>query len=107
MTAMNDDAPPRSETPGLFIPFILLAASVLLFLIWQVTNVQSQRSGLETARMQIVEAIRAREPQVEESIQINNRFEAFAIDLLELARTNENAQAIVKRHDIQRAAPRK
>ena len=107
MTAMNDEEPPRPETTGLFIPFILLAVSVLLFLIWQVANVQSQRSGLKTMKMQMEEAIRAREPQVEQAIQINNRFEAFAIDLLELARTNENAQAVVKRHDIQRAAPRK
>jgi len=105
MTGDEPGAP--LETRGVFVPFILLAVSMVLFLVWQITNILNQRAGLQTAKAQAEEAIRTREPQVAQAVQINNRFEALAIDLLELARTNENAQAIVKKHDIQRAAPPK
>ena len=100
---MSDGEHTRVPAHGLFIPFILLAASVLIFLAWQVANVAAQRSGVKNAKTQLAEAIQKREPQVAQSIEIKARFEALAIDLVELSKTNEKALAIVKKYDISRA----
>ena len=102
---MNDNAPSGGPTPGLFIPFIILAASVLVFLVWQISNVQSQRTGLGVAKAQVADAIQKREPQVAQAIEMKTRFEALGTDLLELSKTDEKAMAIVKKYNIQRALP--
>ena len=102
---MNDTEHSSTASPGLFIPFVLLAASVLVYLIWQVANVQGQRSGVKAAKAQVADAIQKREPQVAQSIEVKNRLEALAIDLLELSKTDEKALAIVRKYDIQRALP--
>ncbi len=102
---MNDNAPSSGPTPGLFIPFIILAASVLVFLVWQISNVQSQRTSLAKAKAEVAEAIQKREPQVAQAIEMKTRFEALGMDLLELSKTDEKAMAIVKKYNIQRALP--
>ena len=102
---MPDDDSPPLRTTGLFIPFLLLAAGLLLSLIWQITGVQAQRSSLKATKAQLSENIQKREPQVTQAAEIKTRLEALAIDLLELSRTDSTALAIVKKYDIQRALP--
>lgn len=92
----------ETRTPPLFIPFILLAVGLLLSLVWQIANVQAQRSTFQTTKAQLTEAIEKREPQGAQAIEIKARFEALAIDLLELANTNPNAKAIVQKYEIER-----
>ena len=101
---MSDDSP-RRRTAGIFIPFVLLSASVLFSLLWQIMSVQSQRTASNTTKAQLADAIKKREPQVAQAVEIKNRLEALAIDLLELSKTDPTAQAIVKKFDIQRALP--
>ena len=100
---MNEGEHSSVPVRSLFIPFVLLAASVMLFLVWQVANVAAQRSGVKAAKTQLAEAIQKREPQVAQSIEIKTRFEALTIDLLELSKTNEKALAIVKKYNVQQA----
>lgn len=102
---MSDGDPHPSPAPGLFVPFVILAASILTYLVWQVSNVQAQRSGLQVNKSKLAEAIQQREPQVAQSVELKTRLEALAIDLLELAKTDEKAMVIVKKFDIQRALP--
>ena len=102
---MNDSDPSGAPARGLFIPFLLLAASVLLLIVWQIASVASQRSGLKTAQAQLADAIQKREPQVAQSIEIKNRLQALSVDLLELSKTNERALAIVKKYQIDQALP--
>ena len=102
---MNDDAPSNAPARDLFIPFVTLAASVLAYLVWQVSNVRIERSGIQANKSKLAEAIQKREPQVTQSVEIKTRLEALAIDLLELSKTDEKAMAIVKKFDIQRAIP--
>lgn len=102
---MNDAEHPSRPGPGLFIPFVLLAASVLVYLVCQVANVQGQRTAVKAAKAQLADAIQKREPQVAQSIELKNRLEALAIDLLELSKTDEKALAIVRKYEIQRALP--
>ena len=101
---MSDDYQ-RRRTPGLFIPFILLAAAVLFSLLWQILTIQSQYAGSKAMKAQLADAIQKRAPQVAQAVEIKNRLEALAIDLLQLAKTDPTAQAIVKRHGIERALP--
>ena len=102
---MNDGDFPDTPARSLFLPFVLLAASLLVFLIWQIASVQTQRSGIKAAKTQLAEAIQQREPQVTQSNEIKKRLESLAIDLLELSKTDEKALGIVKKYDIQRALP--
>ena len=102
---MNDGDPSRAPAPGLFIPFLLLAASVLALLLWQISSVQSRRTSLATGKAQLAEAIQKREPQVAQSLEIKTRLQALAMDLLELSQTNERALAVVKKYNIQQALP--
>jgi hypothetical protein len=102
---MSDSDPSTAPTRSLFVPFVILAASVAAYLVWQVFNVQTQRSGFKATKSKLAEAIQQREPQVTQSIEIKTRLEALAIDLLELSKTDEKAMAIVKKYEIQRALP--
>ena len=100
-TEFESDAP-RTRTSPLFIPFILLAVSVLFSLLWQIASVWAQRSTFLTTKTQLAEAIQKREPQAAQAAEIKTRLEALANDLLDLAKTNSNAEAIVKKFEIQR-----
>lgn len=102
---MNDGDTSNAPARGLFCPFVILAASVMAYLVCQISNVQTQRSGSQANKAKLAEAIQKREPQVTQSIEIKTRLEALAIDLLELSKTDEKAMAIVKKYDIQRALP--
>ena len=99
---MDDTDSQLRLTSPLFLPFILLAASVLLSLVWQIATVQAQRSNFKTTKAQLAETIQKREPQVAQATEIKNGLEALANDLLELSKTNPNAAAIVKKYNIQR-----
>ena len=56
----------------------------------------------KSTKVQLAEAIKQREPQVAQATEIKSGLEALANDLLELAKTNPAAAAIVKKYDIQR-----
>lgn len=102
-----EDAPGAQSSP-LFLPFMLLGASVLFSLIWQIANVQAQRSTIKTTKVQLGDAIVKCGPQVSQAGEIKARLEALGNDLLELAKTNPKAAAIVKKYGIERneAAPK-
>ena len=102
---MNEDDSRRRRAPGLFIPFVLLAVAVLFIMLWLNLSVFSQRSGFQGAKAQLAEAIEKRAPQVTQAAEFKNRLEALAIELLELARTDPTAEAIVKKNGIERALP--
>lgn len=102
---MTDDHSAPRATPGLFIPFVLLAVGLIFSLLWQIAGIQAQRSAFVATKAQLADAIQKREPQVAQAIEIKNRLEALAIDLLELSKTDQTAQTIVKKHGIERALP--
>ena len=102
---MSDTDHSHAPAPGIFVPFILLASSALLLLIWQVSNLQSQRSSLAKAKAEAAQTIQKREQQVAQAIEMRTRFEALGMDLLELSKTDAKAMAIVKKYNIQRSLP--
>lgn len=102
MNSMDDSDSTRGRHSPLFLPFIFLSVGVLFSLIWQIATLQAQRGTFQMTKAQLAEAIQKREPQVAQAAEIKTRLEALASDLIELAKSNPNAAAIVKKYDIQR-----
>lgn len=82
-----------------FIPLLLLALSLAIVFIWQLTNLSSQRSIFQST-------ITRQEELVKQSKTVQGTLEKLVIDLLELARSGDtDAQAVVQKYNIQQQAP--
>lgn len=99
---MNDKHPganpmnPREENTKVFSPFwplCLLALSLAGFLGWQVTAAAQQRSAL--LRLADQQALLS-----EQAAQAAGKLQAMMMDLLELSRTDADAQSIVDKYGI-------
>src|SRR4051812_27203568 len=102
---MNPEHSPRRPTPSFLIPFALLALSFAVLLIYQIVNLSKQHSGMQDTKKQLTEIIGQREALVKQSTELQAKLQAMAVDLLELAKTNEKAQSIVQKYNIQQNAP--
>ena len=102
---MSEEHSRHSRSHALFIPFILLAASLLLLLTWQLYLTKLQYSGLKGTRIQLAETLKQREPQAAQGVEIQNRLKALAIDILHLAKTDKAAEAIARKYSFQQAIP--
>lgn len=90
---MND-----SEISNPFLPILLLILSVAVVLIWQVNNIAQQRSALQIGIGQLQEPTR-------QSQQFQGNLQRFLTDLLELAKTDPQAKAVVDKYGIRQQAP--
>ena len=81
-----------------FLPVLLLALSLLLFFIFQINNVTEQRTALKTA-------IDRQDQVVKQSRQIQDLLKNVALDLLNAAKTDDNAKQIVTKYNIQQQPP--
>jgi predicted PurR-regulated permease PerM len=82
-----------------FLPLTLLAVSFLIILVWQLTNITSQRSGLQNL-------IQNQQQAVQQSRQVQTGLEKLVNDLLDLAQNGDaDAKAIVTKFGIARQAP--
>jgi hypothetical protein len=77
-----------------FFPLLLLTISVAVLFLWQLMVNYQQRSLLQAN-------IQRQDELVSRSRKIQSHVELLLKDLLALAATNEQAQAIVKKYDIQ------
>jgi len=84
----------------IFFPIVLLAVSLLIMMVWQVVNVRSQTANLKSAKVELVEALKQREPKVQQAMEAHNKLRALTLDLLELAKTDPKAQSLVKKYNI-------
>lgn len=90
---MND-----SEISNPFLPILLLVLSVALVLGWQVNSIAQQRSGLQIALGQLQEPTR-------QSQQFQGGLQKFLTDLLEFAKTDAQAKAVVDKYGIRQQPP--
>lgn len=102
---MSEEHSRHSRSQGLFVPFVILAASVILMLLWQLYGTKVQYSTLNGTKSQLAEALKKREPQAAQGAEIQNRLKALAIDILELAKTDKTAEAISKKYNFHQAIP--
>ena len=79
-----------------FVPLTLLAVSLLIVLIWQLSNISTQRSGLQNL-------IQNQQQGVQQSHQVQVGLEKIVNDLLDLAQSGDaDAKAIVTKFGIAR-----
>ncbi len=72
--------------------------SVLAFFIFQIAGLSSQRSAFKGA-------IERQDQVVKQSRQVQELLKGVALDLLNAAKTDDNARAIVTKYNIQQQAP--
>jgi hypothetical protein len=73
--------------------------ALLVVFIWQLVNINTMRTAMK-------DTIGHQTQLVEQSKQVQGSLEKLVVDLLELARGNDpDAQAIVKKYNIQQGAP--
>jgi hypothetical protein len=81
-----------------FIPFVLLAISLIALLSWQLwTGSQARLSGQRLREQQV--------RLVEESKKMQHGLELLARDLVTLSQTDEDARALVTKYHISFASP--
>ena len=102
---MSEEHSRHSRSQALFTPFIILAASLLFLLAWQLYLTKLQYSGLKGTKTQLAESLKQREPQAAQGAEIQNRLKALAIDILQLAKTDKAAEAIARKYSFQQAIP--
>lgn len=81
-----------------FLPLLLLSLSLLSLLIWQLTNLSSQRSNLQATLQRQTE-------YVLQSRQVQSNLQKIAVDLIELAKTDAGAKAVVDKYGIRQQNP--
>lgn len=102
---MNYDDTTSRPAPSYLIPFALLAISFAVLQIYQIVNSSKQHSAMEDTKKQLTEIIGQREALVKQSGELQAKLQAMAVDLLDLAKTDERAKAIVQKYNIQQVAP--
>ena len=97
---MNSES--RTSTSlGIFLPSVILAASFLVLLVSEILSIRSQNNSLKATVAEIDKALAQREPTVRQAGEIREKFQSLVIDLLELAKTDAKADAVVKRNNLQ------
>lgn len=91
---MNDEIPPSDP----FLPIILLAISIVAFFSWQLKGISDQRNALQNT------IARLQEP-TKQSQQVQSSLQQIATDLLDLAKTDPQAKAVVDKYGIRQNAP--
>ena len=109
----------ETETPNFMLPLALIACTLAVLLgsqvgsskqstrimKWQSETLQKQIENMQTADKQIAEAIKNRESVVKQSGEIQNQLQTLLNELLDLAKTDKDAEAIIKKFGVQRSAP--
>jgi cytoskeletal protein RodZ len=91
-------SPKKTETvttagPTAFWPFVLLALSLCAVLVWQlIVATQARQHGAQLRDQQV--------KLVEQSRRVQQGLQKFARDLVEVAKTDEEAKAIVTKAGI-------
>ena len=98
------------------LPLALLALAIAVFLgtqitsvqrgsetvRWQLTNLEKQKSNLETAQKQLEDLIKERDALVQQAASVQQQYNSLLNDVLDLAREDAGAQAVVQKWGIKR-----
>lgn len=101
----NEPATSASSGFSLHLPFALLSAALAVVLINQTANTFKQRTALREGKAQLIDAYKNREPLVKQSAELQKKLQDLVLDLLLLAKTDEDAKAIATKYNIQQSAP--
>jgi flagellar biosynthesis/type III secretory pathway M-ring protein FliF/YscJ len=108
---------PRSIS--VHIPVTLLALAIAVFFAsqigaatrsietmnWQKDNSEKQIKQLEDGEKQLTELVEKRKELVGQSQKVQEQYTALLKDVLDLSKTDNDAAEVVKKYNIQQAAP--
>jgi hypothetical protein len=101
----NQPAESTSGTDAIQLPFALLVLAIAVIMVAQTVNVFKAHSGLRDGLTKYNEAYTQRQPLVQQSVELQKKLESIVLDLLMLAKTDKEAEAIVSKYHIQQSAP--
>jgi hypothetical protein len=90
-----------STEPSLQLPFALLTCAIAVVLIAQTVSTFKQRSALQEGHVQLADAFKKREVVVKQSVDLQTKLQDLIMDLLILAKTDDDAKQIVGKYNIQ------
>jgi len=94
-----------TQGSSILLPFALLTAALAVVMLTQTVNTFKTRTGLRDGKAQLADAYRLREPVVKQSAELQKKLQDLVLDLLLLAKTDEDAKTIVGKYNIQQNAP--
>lgn len=112
-------AEPAPSGPTLHLPFALLSSALALVMISQTVGVFHQKDDLKDGKIQLndsaaqlseslakhTDAVAKREPLVKQTGDLKKKLNDMIMDILILAKTDEDAKAIVGKYNIQQNLP--
>lgn len=112
----HDGHEPKTVSDRKNLIFLLLGCAFCLFLFaqvsnlgqasssmkWQANNLDRQILAMTESEANFAELIRQRETIVQQSQQVQSQYTNLLTDLLELAKTDADAMAVVQKFNIQR-----
>jgi hypothetical protein len=99
----NQPATSNSEGVSIHLPFALLTAAIAVIMVAQTVNIFKQRTALRDGKVQLVTLFENRKPLVEQSKKLQEQLQSLVMDLLLLAKTDDDAKAIIQKYNIQQA----
>jgi hypothetical protein len=97
----NPPAAPGSNGVSILLPFALLSAAIAVVMVAQTVNVFKARTSLRDGQTPLADAYQKRQTLVKQSQDVQQKLQALVLDLLLLAKTDDDAKAIVQKYNIQ------
>ena len=105
-------AEPAPSGPSLHMPFALLSSALAVIMIMQTVGIFHQKTALKEGMEQLTEsvatpaeAVAKRKPIVDQTGDLKKKLNDMIMDILLLAKTDEDAKAIVTKYNIQQNLP--
>ena len=99
----------ESSNDKSFIPIVLVTLSIIVAFGWQVQRISQDRDNLQANKQKLEEFAQTTLPKLEDQVlkakQIQAGLEKLVLDLLEAAKTDPDAKAIVTKYNIKQEAP--
>lgn len=104
---MNSEYTPAQDKT--FVPIVLISLSIIFLFVWQLKNISQQREGLQSSKQKLDDFAQNNLPKLDDQVvqakKIQAGLEKLVMDLLEVAKTDPDAKAIVTKYNIQQQAP--
>ena len=95
------ETPWRPAEPSIHLPFALLTCAIAVVMIAQTVSTFKQRSALQEGHVQLTDAFKKREVVVKQSVDLQTKLQNLIMDLLILAKTDDEAKQIISKYNIQ------
>ena len=113
------EGPSRSSSLSVHIPVALLALSMSVFFMsqigaatrssetidWQLGNLDKQLTNIKNGQSELTELIAKREEIVKQSTAVQEQYTKLLNDVIELAKTDADAQKVIEKWKIQKSEP--